>query len=102
MEERGDDAEHFSPENRINDFINFVSERIGNRILTEAEEQMIRDYANQYINVVFGDDNNHNPTQTGGAKKRRNRKIRKTRKTKKTKKTRKSRKTSRYKKSRKH
>ena len=89
MQQRGDDAEHFSPENRINDFINFVRERIGNRILTQAEEQMIRDYANQNINAVFGDDDNHNPPQTGGAKKRRNRKTKKTKKTKKTRKTRK-------------
>ena len=98
MEERGDAADNFSPENRINDFIDFVRERNANRIITPAEEQMIRDYAEQNINAVFdyGDNytvnnNNHLPYNSQGGRKRKTRKSKKTRKTRKSKKTKKTR-----------
>ncbi len=90
--ERGDAAEHFLPENRINDFVNFVSERYyanANRNLSQENEQRIRDYANQHFNEVFGDE--YNPSQTAGAKRRRNRKTNKRRKTRKTRRSKKRR-----------
>jgi hypothetical protein len=86
MEQRGDEADNFSPEIRIHDFLNFVRESIGNRILTQAEEQMIENYANENINAVFdwGNDN-YNTPQTGGAKKRRHRRSVKKNKKRRTK-----------------
>ena len=103
MAERGDAADNFSPENRINDFIDFVRERAANRIITPAEEQMIRDYAEQNINAVFdyGDNytvnnNNRLPYNSQGGRKRKTRKSKKTRKTRKSKKTKKTRKSRKH------
>jgi hypothetical protein len=65
-EQRADAAETMSPENRINDFINYVGERLDN--LDAATEQMVRQYAEQNINILFDDEDM--PTQRGGRKRR--------------------------------
>jgi len=75
-EQRADAAETMSQENRINDFINYVGERLDN--LDAATEQMVRQYAEQNINILFDDEDM--PTQRGGRKRRGSRKLKKTNK----------------------
>ncbi len=75
-EQRADAAETMSPENRIEDFINYVRERLDN--LDAATEQMVRQYAEQNINILFDDEDM--PTQRGGRKRRGSRKLKKTNK----------------------
>jgi hypothetical protein len=77
FQQRGDEAENFSPANRIEDFINYIRERMNMDNLDAQTEQMIRQYAEQNINVLFDDQNM--PPQTGG-RKRSNSKKRKTNK----------------------
>ena len=67
-EQRADEAENFSPLNRIEDFMNYVRERMNMDNLDAQTEQMIRQYAEQNINVLFADENM--PTQRGGRKRR--------------------------------
>ena len=66
FQQRGDEAENFSPANRIEDFINYIRERMNMDNLDAQTEQMIRQYAEQNINVLFDDENM--PTQRGGRK----------------------------------
>jgi len=75
-EQRADAAETMSQENRINDFINYVGERLDN--LDAATEQMVRQYAQENINILFDDEDM--PTQRGGRKRRGSRKLKKTNK----------------------
>jgi hypothetical protein len=75
-EQRGLEAEHYAPENRIEDFINYVRERLDN--LDAATEQMVRQYAEQNINILFDDEDM--PTQRGGKKRKTNKRRRKTNK----------------------
>ena len=82
-EQRAEQAENFSPENRIEDFVGFIRERMNMDNLDAQTEQMIRQYAEQNINVLF--EENDEDTQRGGkrqrrSKKRRNSKKRKTNK----------------------
>ncbi len=63
-EQRADAAETMSPENRIEDFVGFIRERLDN--LDAATEQMVRQYAEQNINILFDDEDM--PTQRGGRK----------------------------------
>ena len=82
-EQRAEQAENFSPENRIEDFVGFIRERMNMDNLDAQTEQMIRQYAEQNINVLF--EENGEDTQRGGrrqrrSKKRRNSKKRKTNK----------------------
>jgi hypothetical protein len=83
FEQRANEAENFSPENRIEDFINHVRERMNINNLDAQTEQMIREYAEQNINILFdgvfppegeGMRNENMPPQTGGRKRRRSRK----------------------------
>ena len=71
-EQRANEAENFSPENRIEDFVGFIRERMNMDNLDAQTEQMIRQYAEQNINVLFDDENM--PPQTGGKKRRRSKK----------------------------
>ena len=98
-EQRADEAENFSPLNRIEDFMNYVRERMNMDNLDAQTEQMIRQYAVQNINILFDDENM--PTQRGGRKRQmrsKNRKTnkRKTNKRRNSKKMNKRRKTRRY------
>jgi hypothetical protein len=98
-EQRADEAENFSPLNRIEDFMNYVRERMNMDNLDAQTEQMIRQYAEQNINILFDDENM--PTQRGGRKRQmrsKNRKTnkRKTNKRRNSKKMNKRRKTRRY------
>ena len=82
-EQRAEQAENYSPENRIEDFVGFIRERMNMDNLDAQTEQMIRQYAEQNINVLF--EENGEDTQRGGrrqrrSKKRRNSKKRKTNK----------------------
>ena len=52
-EQRADEAENFSPENRIEDFVGFIRERMNIDNLDAQTDQMIRQYAEQNINVLF-------------------------------------------------
>ncbi len=63
-EQRADAAETMSPENRIEDFVGFIRERLDN--LDAATEQMVRQYAQENINILFDDEDM--PTQRGGKK----------------------------------
>lgn len=65
-EQRADEAENFSPLNRIEDFMNYVRERMNMDNLDAQTEQMIRQYAEENINILFDDLNI--PPQTGGRK----------------------------------
>jgi hypothetical protein len=67
-EQRADEAENFSPLNRIEDFMNYVRERMNMDNIDAQTEQMIRQYAEQNINILFDDENM--PTQRGGKKRR--------------------------------
>lgn len=71
-EQRANEAENFSPENRIEDFVGFIRERMNMDNLDAQTEQMIRQYAEQNINILFDDENM--PPQTGGRKRRRSKK----------------------------
>jgi hypothetical protein len=71
-EQRVNEAENFSPENRIEDFVGFIRERMNMDNLDAQTEQMIRQYAEQNINILFDDENM--PPQTGGRKRRRSKK----------------------------
>jgi len=71
-EQRADEAENFSPLNRIEDFINYIRERMNMDNFDAQTEQMIRQYAEQNINILFDDENM--PPQTGGRKRRRSKK----------------------------
>ncbi len=73
-EQRADEAENFSPENRIEDFVGFIRERMNIDNLDAQTEQMIRQYAEQNINVLFDDQNM--PPQTGGKSRQRRSKKR--------------------------
>ena len=53
-EERSEAAESMSPENRIEDFVSFVREKINNPSKFSKGEASIRRYADQNINVLFG------------------------------------------------
>lgn len=74
-EQRADAAETMIPENRIEDFINYVRERLDN--LDAATEQMVRQYAEQNINILFDDEDM--PTQRGGKKRQSRRRYSKKR-----------------------
>jgi hypothetical protein len=54
FQERSEAAESMSPENRIEDFVNFVREKINNPSKFSKGEASIRRYADQNINVLFG------------------------------------------------
>ena len=71
-EQRADEAQNFSPLNRIEDFINYIRERMNMDNFDAQTEQMIRQYEEQNINVLFDDENM--PPQTGGKKRRRSKK----------------------------
>ena len=73
-EQRADEAENFSPENRIEDFVGFIRERMNIDNLDAQTDQMIRQYAEQNINVLFDDQNM--PPQTGGKSRQRRSKKR--------------------------
>lgn len=88
-EQRADEAERMSPENRIEDFINHVRERMNMDNIDVQTEQMIRQYAEQNINILFDDEDM--PTQRGGRKRQRSSKKRQAKR--KTNKRRNSRKT---------
>ncbi len=88
-QENGEAAENFSPENRIEDFINYVRDRLNMDNLDVQTEQMIRQYAEQNINILFDDEDM--PTQRGGRKRQRSSKKRQAKR--KTNKRRNSRKT---------
>jgi len=98
-EQRANEAENFSPENRIEDFVGFIRERMNMDNLDAQTEQMIRQYAEQNINILFDEDM---PTQRGGRKRsgsrqrRRKTNKRKTNKRRNSKKMNKRRKTRRY------
>jgi hypothetical protein len=68
-QENGEAAENFSPANRIEDFINYVRDRLNMDNLDVQTEQMIRQYAEQNISTLFDDENM--PPQTGGRKRQR-------------------------------
>ena len=74
FEQRADEAENFSPANRIEDFVGFIRERMNMDNLDAQTEQMIRQYAEQNINVLFVDQNI--PPQTGGKSRQRRSKKR--------------------------
>ena len=73
-EQRANEAENFSPLNRIEDFVGFIRERMNMDNLDAQTEQMIRQYAEQNINVLFDDQNM--PPQTGGKSRQRRSKKR--------------------------
>ena len=73
-EQRANEAENFSPENRIEDFVGFIRERMNMDNLDNQTEQMIRQYAEQNINVLFDDQNM--PPQNGGKSRQRRSKKR--------------------------
>jgi len=54
FQERGEAAESISPENRIEDFVSFIREKINNPSKFSKGEASIRRYADQNINVLFG------------------------------------------------
>jgi hypothetical protein len=54
FQERSESAESMSPENRIEDFVSFVREKINNPSKFSKGEASIRRYADQNINVLFG------------------------------------------------
>ena len=89
VQQRADEAENFSPANRIEDFINYIRDRLNMDNLDVQTEQMIRQYAEQNINTLFDDENM--PPQTGGRKRQRSSKKRQAKR--KTNKRRNSRKT---------
>jgi hypothetical protein len=77
-EQKADAAETMSPENRIEDFVGFIRERMNMDNLDAATEQMVRQYAQENINILFDDEDM--PTQRGGKKRRGSRKLKKTNK----------------------
>ena len=54
FQERSEAAESMSPENRIEDFVSFIREKINNPSKFSKGEASIRRYADQNINVLFG------------------------------------------------
>lgn len=52
--ERSDAAESMTPEQRIEDFVNFVRSRLNNAARFAAAEGSIRRYANKELHVLFG------------------------------------------------
>ena len=65
-EQKADEAERMSSANRIEDFVGFIRERMNMDNLDAQTEQMIRQYAEQNINILFDDEDM--PTQRGGRK----------------------------------
>lgn len=84
----GEAAENFSPENRIEDFVGFIRERMNMDNLDAQTEQMIRQYAEQNINVLFGGRKRSNSKKRGNSKKRKTNKRRNSKKMNKRRKTR--------------
>jgi hypothetical protein len=54
FQERSEAAESMSPENRIEDFVNFVRRKVNNVARFKQAERSVRRYADQNINVLFG------------------------------------------------
>jgi len=75
FQERSESAESMSPENRIEDFVSFVREKINNPSKFSKGEASIRRYADQNINVLFGGRQRRRKT----IKKRKSNQARKTR-----------------------